>query len=82
MEFNAYLQIKNIEDELMHCQEENERLQMIIDLQKVQKELKERVYDDQGKRMEYLYAYIEELWNEKHLNKKYQNPNMKRETDV
>ena len=78
MDYGSYIQIQKLEDELVNCQNENIRLQMIIDLQNIQKELKEKRYLDQEKQMEYLFSQIEKL---KRLNQKSQNQGIKKEVD-
>ena len=51
---------------------------MIIDLQNLQTEFKDKRYSDQEKPMEDLFMQIEEL---KHLNQKSQNQGIKKEVD-
>ena len=77
MAYGSYIQIKKLEDELVCCQNENIRLQMIIDLQNLQKEFKDEIF---GPRKTYgrFVAQIEEL---KCLNKKSQNHGIKKEVD-
>ena len=51
MDYGSYIQIKKLEDELVRCQNENTKLQTIIDLQNLQKEFKDKIYSDQEKQM-------------------------------
>ena len=44
MAYGLYIQIKKLEDELVCCQNENIRLQMIIDLHNLQKEFKDEIF--------------------------------------
>ena len=46
MDYGSYIQIKKLEDELVCCQNENIRLQMIIDLENLQKEFNDKICSD------------------------------------
>ena len=52
MDYGSYIQIQKLEDELVNCQNENIRLQMIIDLHNLQKEFKDKRYSNYGKQIE------------------------------
>ena len=65
----------------MHCQNENKKLHTIIELQNLQLEFKDKRYSDQTNQMEILFAQIEELRNEKLLDKKSHNQDAKNEVD-
>ena len=44
MDYGSYIQIKKLEDELVCCQNENKKLQMIIDSQNLQREFKDEIF--------------------------------------